>query len=116
MAKVFLICGKLCSGKSTYAKQLQTAHQAVILSVDEIMLAVFGLYAGEKHDEYAASVRRYLHDFATKDIEEMHKTGYSVVEGYEEISFIFCGRTEKNIKKRYIFFLKQPIRIDFTAL
>ena len=25
MAKVFLICGKICSGKSTYAKQLQAA-------------------------------------------------------------------------------------------
>ncbi len=60
MAKVFLICGKICSGKSTYAKQLQAADQSVILSVDEIMLAVFGLYAGEKHDEYAANVRHYL--------------------------------------------------------
>ena len=60
MAKVFLICGKICSGKSTYAKQLQVADQSVILSVDEIMLAVFGLYAGEKHDEYAANVRHYL--------------------------------------------------------
>ena len=60
MEKVFLICGKICSGKSTYAKQLQAAEQSVILSVDEIMLAVFGLYAGEKHDEYAANVRHYL--------------------------------------------------------
>lgn len=60
MAKVILICGKICSGKSTYAKQLPAAGQPVILSVDEIMLAVFGLYAGEKHDEYAASVRHYL--------------------------------------------------------
>ena len=60
MAKVFLVCGKICSGKSTYAKQLQAAGQSVILSVDEIMLAVFGLYAGEKHDEYAANVRHYL--------------------------------------------------------
>ncbi len=60
MAKVFLICGKICSGKSTYAKQLQAADRSVILSVDEIMLAVFGLYAGEKHDEYAANVRHYL--------------------------------------------------------
>ena len=60
MAKVILICGKICSGKSTYAKQLQVTDQAVILSADEIMLAVFGLYAGEKHDEYAANVRHYL--------------------------------------------------------
>ena len=60
MAKVYLICGKICSGKSTYAKQLQTDCKGIILSVDEIMLAVFGLYAGEKHDEYAARIRNYL--------------------------------------------------------
>ena len=60
MASVYLICGKLCCGKSTYAKQLKEDRKAVILSVDEIMLAVFGLYAGEKHDEYAANARAYL--------------------------------------------------------
>lgn len=60
MAAVYLICGKLCCGKSTYAQRLKTKEKAVVLSVDEIMLAVFGLYAGEKHDEYAANVRTYL--------------------------------------------------------
>ena len=60
MAAVYLICGKLCCGKSTYAKQLKETHRAVVLSADEIMLAVFGLYAGERHDEYAANVRAYL--------------------------------------------------------
>ena len=58
--KVYLICGKLCCGKTTYARQLQKEHSAVLLSVDEIMLAVFGLYAGEKHDTYTASLRSYL--------------------------------------------------------
>lgn len=60
MATVYLICGKLCCGKSTYAKRLKVKQKAVVLSVDEIMLAVFGLYAGEKHDEYAANVQKYL--------------------------------------------------------
>ena len=60
MATVYLICGKLCCGKSTYAKRLKKARKAVVLSVDEIMLAVFGLYAGEKHDEYAANVQAFL--------------------------------------------------------
>ena len=60
MAKVYLICGKICCGKSTYAKRLAAGENAVILSVDEIMLALFGLYAGEKHDEYAAGARGYL--------------------------------------------------------
>ena len=46
MANVFLICGKICSGKSTYAKKLAKTHNAVILSVDEIMLAIFDHGAG----------------------------------------------------------------------
>ncbi len=60
MARVYLICGKIGCGKSTYAKRLREERGGVILSVDEIMLAVFGLYAGERHDEYAAKVRGYL--------------------------------------------------------
>lgn len=51
MPKVVMTCGKLCSGKTTYAKKLQKESKAVILSVDEIMLALFGQDAGEKHDD-----------------------------------------------------------------
>ncbi len=75
MATVYLVCGKLCCGKSTYARQLKDAHKAVILSADEIMLAVFGLYAGEKHDEYAANVRTYLFEKSL----ELIQTGVNVV-------------------------------------
>ena len=69
MAKVFLICGKICCGKSTYAKCLQAKDNAVLLSVDEIMLAVFGLYAGEKHDEYTERIRKYLFEKSVEIIE-----------------------------------------------
>lgn len=34
--KVFLICGKICSGKSYYAKELKDKYNAVILSTDEV--------------------------------------------------------------------------------
>ncbi len=60
MAKAILLCGKICCGKSTYARHIQAERRAVLLSVDQIMLAVFGLYAGERHDEYAARVRGFL--------------------------------------------------------
>lgn len=60
MAKAFLICGKICCGKSTYAERLRMENKAVLLSVDEIMLAVFGPYTGEKHDEYAEKIQNYL--------------------------------------------------------
>lgn len=62
MPKVILICGKICVGKSTYAEKIRTESNAVLLSVDEIMLAVFGQYAGEKHDEYVRNVQRYIFD------------------------------------------------------
>lgn len=60
MAKVFLICGKICCGKSEYAKRLRAEQGGVVLSVDEIMLAVFGPYTGEMHDTYTARLQEYL--------------------------------------------------------
>ncbi len=74
-AKVFLLCGKICSGKSTYAEELRAEHHAVLLSVDEIMLAVFGLYAGDKHDEYTERLQNYL--FA--ESVEIVQSGHSVI-------------------------------------
>ncbi len=75
MAKALLICGKICCGKSTYAKRLCAENNAVLLSVDEIMLAIFGPYAGEKHDEYTERIQNYLFQ---KSI-ELIKSGMNVI-------------------------------------
>ena len=60
MAKVILICGKICSGKTTYAAKLRDEMHAVLLSVDEIMLALFGRDAGTDHDRLAKLTQTYL--------------------------------------------------------
>jgi predicted kinase len=60
MNKVILICGKICSGKTTYAKKIAKDNNAVILSVDEITLALFGQHLGDKHDEIAERTEKYL--------------------------------------------------------
>ncbi|MBO7661895.1 MAG: ATP-binding protein [Clostridia bacterium] len=60
MPKVMMMCGKLCSGKSTRAERLRKENRAVVLSVDEIMLALFGPDAGAKHDEYVARLQSWL--------------------------------------------------------
>ena len=60
MAKVIMTCGKICSGKSTYAASLRRENNAVLLSIDEIMLAMFGQYVGEMHDKYVARTEKYL--------------------------------------------------------
>lgn len=52
MAKVYLSCGKISSGKTTHSKVFRAEHKAVILSVDEITLALFGQDAGDKLDYY----------------------------------------------------------------
>ncbi len=57
---VYLICGKICAGKTTYSHMLALAKKAVLLSTDEITLAIFGQHIGEKHDEVVESVQRYL--------------------------------------------------------
>lgn len=57
-----MMCGKICSGKSTFAQTLRKKHCGVILSVDEITLALFGGNAGEKHDEYVERAENYLYE------------------------------------------------------
>ena len=60
MAKVYLICGRVCSGKSTYAMEMVKKHHAVLLSSDEITLALFGQHCGDRHDDYVERAQRYL--------------------------------------------------------
>ena len=69
MAKVILICGKICSGKSTYAEQLRIQNKAVLLSTDEITLALFGQHCGDKHDDYVERTQNYLFNKSLELIE-----------------------------------------------
>ena len=75
MAKAILICGKICSGKSTYAKKLKDQTKSIILSVDEISLALFGQRCGENHDIFTNAIRNYLFDKSL----EIIKTEISVI-------------------------------------
>lgn len=80
MAKVILICDKICCGKTTYAKKLCTQNNAVLLSVDEITLALFGQHCGDKHDEYVERTEKYLLnksiEFINKDINVVVDWGF----------------------------------------
>ena len=69
MAKVMIMCGKICSGKSTHSNKLKAENHAVILSVDEITLALFGQGAGEKHDYYVEKLEEYLYQKSLDIIE-----------------------------------------------
>ena len=75
MPTAYLMCGKICSGKSTRARQIAQERQAVILSVDEITLALFGQDAGDMHDVYVARAQKYLYQKSLEILEN----GISVV-------------------------------------
>ena len=61
MPKVIMTCGKICSGKSTYAGKLRKEGRAVVLSIDEIILALHGQDAGDKLDDDVKKTKAYLY-------------------------------------------------------
>ena len=58
--RVIMTCGRICCGKSTYARRLKAERNAVILSLDEITLTLFPEGAGKQHDIYALRAEQYL--------------------------------------------------------
>ena len=62
MPKVILICGRLCSGKTTYAREICRKSKAVMLSVDELMLSLLDPYLGDRHEYYTEKAQKYLFD------------------------------------------------------
>ena len=69
MARVIMTCGKICCGKTTYARKLEEELGAVVLSIDEVMLALFPDGAGEMHDAYALRTEQYLLSLSLKILE-----------------------------------------------
>ncbi len=64
MGKIILICGKICSGKSHYVKQLKESINAVVFSCDEI----------------TARLRQYFY----KKSEEVIRSGGNVILDLEK--------------------------------
>lgn len=99
MAKVIMICGKICSGKSFYAQQIRREQCGVILSADEITLALFGQDAEDKQDVYTAKLKSYLFEKSA----ELIAAGINVILDWgfwtkNERDFARAFYTNKNIK------------------
>jgi len=69
MAKIIALCGKICSGKSTYAEKIRKKYNAVVLNADTIMLSLFDEQLGVKHDEIDKKVTQYLYSMTEKIID-----------------------------------------------
>ena len=75
MARIILICGKICSGKTYYARQLRNQYNAVILSTDEATCDLINNEQGEFYNVFAERVNRYLR----KKAAEIVKAGANVI-------------------------------------
>ncbi|MDO5557152.1 MAG: ATP-binding protein [Clostridia bacterium] len=60
MAKVILICGKICSGKTFYSNKLKINNNAVILSSDELISDLFHPNENDYHEQIINKVHQYL--------------------------------------------------------
>lgn len=75
MAKIIAICGKICSGKTYYAKQLKENINAVILSTDEATFYLINNEQGEFYNNFSERVNKYL----MKKAVEIVKAGCNVI-------------------------------------
>ena len=75
MAKVYLICGKVCSGKTWYARKIRDNVGAVILSTDEVTWDLIDNEQGESYDSFAKRVNLYLRKKAV----EIVRAGANVI-------------------------------------
>jgi len=102
MAKIILLCGRVCSGKSTYAKKLMKEIHAVRLDPDEIMLKIHGEHTGKRHEEILQSTLELLYEKAV----ETYYNDVNVI-----IDFGFWQR--KYREEANLYFKKQNIRPEW---
>ena len=75
MGKVIVTCGKICSGKSYYAKAIKDSLHAVIISPDE---ATYELIHNEQGDFYNVFSERLI-NYLTRKVGEIAKAGANVI-------------------------------------
>ena len=75
MGKVILVCGKICSGKSYYSKQLKEQLNAVIITPDEATYELINNEQGEFYNIFSERLNQYL----TRKVGEIAQAGANVI-------------------------------------
>lgn len=109
MPKVILICGKICSGKTTYARRLCMERKAVLLSCDEITLALFdqNQEIGNKYYEYLTRLENYLYNKSV----ELIRTGIDVV-----LDWGFWQKEKRDFAKSFYKSLDIPYEFHYIEV
>ena len=101
MAKAILIIGKICCGKSTYARQLAAHSPAVIFSLDEFMLPLFGQHCVQ-HQKY----QEILEPCLLQKAAEIVQAGLDVI-----LDWGFWNRADRAVKAA--FFCERGIAVEW---
>ena len=95
MEKVYLICGKICSGKTFFAGHLAKRLQAITLSVDHIMLTVGLDCIEDAHEVLVPRIEQFLHQIASAlahcDIPSITDFGYWTAQERARVREFFCA-------------------------
>lgn len=93
MAKVILVCGKICSGKSYYSKSIKDSLNAVIISPDEATYELINNEQGEFYNIFSERLNKYL----TRKVGEIAKAGANVI--FER--GLWSSKDRREIKEYY---------------
>lgn len=107
MAKVILICGKICSGKTWYARQLRQQENAVILSTDEVTYDLTDNAQGEGYSAFAKRVNGYLR----KKTVELVGVGCNVI-----LDWGFWTRAERQEITEYFWSRGVPVQWHYMDI
>ncbi|NLX94073.1 MAG: ATP-binding protein [Clostridiales bacterium] len=114
MAKVYMLVGKIASGKTTWAMERKAIVPLVLLSCDDLMLDVFAGCLGDKHGETERRCLNFLFGQAVQLVE----MGLDVVldSGFWTKKSRAMARvyfSEKQIEiKTYYFKTPEDVRIE----
>lgn len=91
---IYLICGKVGAGKTTYANELKNQIKGFVLSCDDLMLTLFDDCIGPvKHQDFLARCKNFLYTQAF----ELNEIGKDVI-----LDFGFWSENERvNVKAMF---------------
>lgn len=105
---VYILCGKIASGKTTYANKLKNKYNAVILSCDDLMLTLYDSCLLEKHDETTNKCLKYFYSLA----EQLYYMHINVVIDFGYWSKIERKRAIQYFKSKEILFEIHYVKVD----
>lgn len=101
MAEVIIVCGIICSGKSSYCERIRAQYNAVKLSVDEIYFNIIkkDLYTREERIQIEEKMQltKNLHEYIVKKAEQIVLCGTNVIF---EVSY-YKNEAYENLKKQF---------------